>query len=132
MCTTHIPGHRKLDLDGITCIKWLCLLQTLQLLNLFDKFTVEFYSQQHVSSFLSLFITCLCEFLLFSIFTWISILIDVGISCHGISKASRHVAGRPLTLQDLQNRRDVMEVELCVEPQMCQTLIQLQGNFKLF
>lgn len=34
--------------------------------------------------------------------TWISIPVDVVASTQGVAEASRHVAGGPLSLQDLQ------------------------------
>ena len=45
---------------------------------------------------------CLCVCV--CVCTWISILVYVSISSHGVSEASRHVAGRPRARQDLRDK----------------------------
>ncbi len=90
----------------ITCIKQLCLLQTLPLLNLKDRNIHQLFLQQQFITSLLCFCTYVYCMYCMCVRTWISILVYVRISSHGVSKTGRHVAGRPFALQDLWDKTE--------------------------
>lgn len=91
--------------------------------------TIKSVGQKHTSAFFTAAVTdihlppavplyvhrfqCVCTF------TWISILVYVSISSHGVSKASRHVAGCPFALQDLRDEANVVNYSLSLGSCFC-------------